>query len=280
MRHPGLLLTCEHGGNAVPGTYAALFAGRAARRALASHRGFDPGALAVARRLAARFGVDLDYSTTSRLLVDLNRSLGHPSLLSEFSGRLEARARRALIARHYLPYRQTIERRLEASLGASDWVLHVAVHSFVPVLHGERRRADVALLYDPRRPTERAVASAWIAALRRRAPELALRRNYPYRGTSDGLTTALRRRHPDERYAGIELELNQSRLRDPASRNRLADLVADALAATLHSAAKTPRPRAVLRPVAHQESQPKSRAKVRPRARPEPAPRSRARSRR
>jgi hypothetical protein len=36
-----------------------------------------------------------------------------------------------------------------------------------------------------------------------------VRRNYPYRGNADGLTTALRRVHGADRYVGIEVELNQ-----------------------------------------------------------------------
>jgi hypothetical protein len=36
-----------------------------------------------------------------------------------------------------------------------------------------------------------------------------VRRNYPYRGWSDGLTTALRRRFAERAYVGIELEVNQ-----------------------------------------------------------------------
>ena len=47
-----LLLTCEHGGNRIPPEYRALF--RGATAALASHRGWDPGALALARRLGLK----------------------------------------------------------------------------------------------------------------------------------------------------------------------------------------------------------------------------------
>ena len=36
-----------------------------------------------------------------------------------------------------------------------------------------------------------------------------MRRNYPYRGTSDGLTRYLRKRYADRDYCGIELEVNQ-----------------------------------------------------------------------
>jgi len=77
------------------------------------------------------------------------------------------------------------------------------------VLHGTERRADLAWLYDPRRAGERACAARWMSALRTARPELALRRNYPYEGKSDGLTATLRRRHAPDMYVGIELELNQ-----------------------------------------------------------------------
>ena len=38
---------------------------------------------------------------------------------------------------------------------------------------------------------------------------LRVRRNYPYRGYADGLTTHLRRRHRGRCYLGIEIEVNQ-----------------------------------------------------------------------
>ena len=42
-----------------------------------------------------------------------------------------------------------------------------------------------------------------------RAPKLRLRRNDPYRGAGDGLTTLLQIRYPDQAYVGIELKVNQ-----------------------------------------------------------------------
>jgi hypothetical protein len=36
-----------------------------------------------------------------------------------------------------------------------------------------------------------------------------VRRNYPYRGYADGLTTHLRRRYRGRAYIGIEIEVNQ-----------------------------------------------------------------------
>jgi hypothetical protein len=77
------------------------------------------------------------------------------------------------------------------------------------VLDGVVREADAACLYDPRRDGETALADRWLVQLALRAPALRLRRNFPYRGRSDGLAARLRKRFPDASYAGIELEVNQ-----------------------------------------------------------------------
>ena len=88
-------------------------------------------------------------------------------------------------------------------------MLHLSIHSFTPVLHGQTRNADIGLLYDPGRAGERRLAVAWQKALRKRVPSLRVRRNYPYLGKADGFTTHLRRRFP-RAYLGLELEVNQA----------------------------------------------------------------------
>jgi predicted N-formylglutamate amidohydrolase len=102
------------------------------------------------------------------------------------------------------------------------------VHSFTPVLGGEVRNADVGLLYDSQRPSEVRACRRWQAALAEIDPSLRVRRNYPYRGAADGLATWLRRRLPDARYAGVELELNQALLAGP-SRAQVTETLARSL---------------------------------------------------
>ena len=75
------LITCEHGGNRIPSRYRHLFAGFEAL--LQTHRGYDAGALALAGELARALAAPMFAAATSRLLVDLNRSIGHPRLYSE-----------------------------------------------------------------------------------------------------------------------------------------------------------------------------------------------------
>ena len=201
------LITCEHGGNRIPPRYRPLFAGFEAL--LASHRGYDPGALALARDLASALAAPLSFSTTSRLLIDLNRSPGHPALYSEATRHAPPEVRRAILETHYLPYRARIEAHVAAEIAAGRRLIHVASHSFAPVLGGEVRNADLGLLYDPARHGELELCRRWQAHLRTADPAWRVRRNYPYTGRSDGLAAYLRKRFAADDYVGVELEINQ-----------------------------------------------------------------------
>lgn len=202
----GFIVTCEHAGNQVPAEYIHLFAGY--EGLLAGHRGWDPGALECARELASRLGAPLFFSTVTRLLVDLNRSPGHPGLFSEATQGLSPEEKAGILDRYHRPHWTAIEAELRRCMEGGTTVVHIAVHSFTPVLDGKERRADIGLLYDPGRKQERDYCERWRAALRGRFPCFAVRRNYPYLGVADSLPTALRRRFP-EGYLGIEIEINQ-----------------------------------------------------------------------
>jgi predicted N-formylglutamate amidohydrolase len=201
------LVTCEHGGNRIPRAFSSCFQGCEAL--LASHRAYDPGALALARELAAHCAAPLVATTVSRLLVELNRSPGHPQLFSERTRVLPPALRRQILDDYYEPYRAQVERSVHRSVQAGRRVVHFSAHSFTPVLNGVERATDVGLLYDPKRRFERRLCERWSEVLGERIAPLRVRRNYPYRGYDDGLTRTLRSRFPDERYLGIEIEVNQ-----------------------------------------------------------------------
>ena len=225
---PVLLLSCEHASNRIPREYLHLFHG--CRALLAGHQAYDAGALACARGIGRRLQAPLIAASYSRLLVDLNRSPGHPAQFSMRTRTLPQEEKRRVIARYYQPHRMRVERWVAARIARGRRVVHVAVHSFVPALDGVTRRADIGLLYDPGRHTESALCRRWRDALRETGNKLlAVRRNYPYRGVSDGLTRHLRSRFPVSRYTGIELEINQNRLRGDRARERLSALLATTL---------------------------------------------------
>jgi len=201
------LITCEHGGNRIPAAYRRLFRGH--RALLDSHRGYDPGALVMARELSRAFGAPLVTSIISRLVIDLNRSPGHPQLFSAATRGAPATLRAEIVQQHYLPYRAQVERVVTQSVSQGLRVIHISSHSFTPELDGKVRTADVGLLYDPARHGEAVLCARWKASQVKLAPELRVRRNYPYAGKGDGLTSHLRRRFPPRAYVGIELEVNQ-----------------------------------------------------------------------
>ncbi|HEX8988324.1 MAG TPA: N-formylglutamate amidohydrolase [Rhodocyclaceae bacterium] len=227
-----LVITCEHGGNRVPSTYRSCFA--KLRKLLDSHHGYDRGALRMAHELAARFDAPLFYSIVSRLLVDLNRSPGHQRLHAPAVRHLPADTRQVICARYYQPFRSAAENAMAVKIGRGRRVVHVSSHSFTPELDGEVRTADVGLLYDPRRRAELELCKTWQAALTARIPTLRVRRNYPYRGVSDGFAAFLRRRFAPKDYVGIELEINQRfALRGGKEWNAVRQAVAESLAEAL-----------------------------------------------
>lgn len=201
------VLSCEHGGNRVPAAYRGLFV--KAADILHTHRGLDIGALAVARRLSSALSTPLVYSEVSRLLVDLNRSRHHPNLFSQYT-RNNRELHDQILAGYYYPYRRELENLIRDTIKKHRRVIHISVHSFTPELNGEVRNADIGLLYDPARKSE----AAFCVDLQKRLQDsgLRVRRNYPYRGNADGLTTTLRKVFPVNAYTGIELEINQQLL--------------------------------------------------------------------
>jgi len=216
-----IVLTCEHGGNDVPKAYASLFRGKA--KLLATHRGWDIGALALARGLAKSLDAPLHFSTTTRLLIDLNRSLHVKGAWSDWSRELDATAKREIVHRYYTPYRKAVHDKLTQLVTSGKRVLHLSIHSFTPAFQGEVRNANVGILYDPQRTFEAKLARALVTAVRIEDGGLRVRKNYPYVGYTDGFTTYLRRQLPASRYAGIEIETKQDAITTVADQRRFID---------------------------------------------------------
>lgn len=202
-----IVISCEHGGNRVPNGYLPLF--REHEELLKTHRGYDIGILPLARLLAKELSVPFHAAEVTRLLVDLNRSRRSPTLFSEITRPLPVAQRESILRLYYDPYREGVTRSVAEAVEAGR-ALHLSIHSFTPVLHEEVRRADIGLLYDPGRPVEAKFCRRWKEAVARLDPSLRVRLNYPYRGVSDCLVSALRRRFGSERYVGLEIEINQN----------------------------------------------------------------------
>jgi len=207
MKKIALVISCEHAVNSIPQKYKSLFA--SFEDLLNTHRGIDFGALEIAQHLNKTLVCELVTATASRLLIDCNRSL-HLQCFSEVTQSLSSEEKKVIINQYYLPFRQQVSTLIHNYINQGLQVWHLSIHSFTPVLNDIVRSADIGLLYDPKRVSEKVLASQWQKELKKQAPQYRVRLNYPYKGISDGFTVALRKQWSQSDYAGIELESNQA----------------------------------------------------------------------
>lgn len=205
--------------------YQSYFANHQA--VLNTHRGYDLGALDVFNHLKSLVFFS-EYSETSRLLIELNRSLHHKNLYSEFSKQLSENEKEILISRYYLEYREGLEAVLTKELQSTKKIVHISVHSFVPILNKEKRNCDIGVLFDSRIASEKAFSKHLKKEILKLDNTLNVRFNYPYLGKADGFTTHLRKQF-NKNYIGIELEINQKFATNNTIDNKLKTLLFSAI---------------------------------------------------
>ena len=228
----GVVVSCEHAVNEIPGRFRHHFNDK--HTLLNSHRAYDFGARALARNLADALRLPLHETKVSRLICDCNRSPRHPELFSEEIRELPNSDKDAILDRYYWSYRHRLIDEITQHMTFGRGVVHLSVHSFTPVLNGKNRKAEVGLLFDPARQKERNLVSELRRGLILHVPDLRLKNNYPYRGTADGMTSALRRVFSETRYLGLEIEVNQKLWTDDRKRwRRVGDTLVRVLAEVL-----------------------------------------------
>jgi len=146
-----LLLICDHASNRVPPDLHDLGLDHAE---LHRHIAYDIGIAGVTERLSHRLSAPAVLSNFSRLVIDPNRQPGHETSIPEISdgvlvpanqqiGPLE-RARRE--AAYFTPYHQAIEAGIAAA--KPEQAIVVSMHSFTPVMEGDRRPWEIAILWN------------------------------------------------------------------------------------------------------------------------------------
>jgi predicted N-formylglutamate amidohydrolase len=224
MRSVPVIITCEHAGNDVPLRYRHLFFG--AQADLESHRGWDPGALSLATYLSRDLHAPLLACSTTRLLVEPNRSLGSGELFSRYTRDLPEIERNSILDAYYFPHRKAAA----ALMRKAGHALHLSIHTFTPLLDGVVRKVDIGILFDPSRRAESGFCMRYRKRLERCLPALTIAFNKPYLGTDDGFTTYLRTQFSDDQYMGIEIEVNQQYWNTPRW-EEIATALTDALVA-------------------------------------------------
>ena len=144
------VIVCDHASNSIPEEYKSF---GFADDALETHIAWDPGALAVARRLSERLDAPLFWPDVSRLVIDCNRSPDVSSLIVTASEGQPVGANRAVseaersrrLDRIHTPYHAAIDSCLTRRLAARLPTALIAIHSFTPVYLGRARPWQIGI---------------------------------------------------------------------------------------------------------------------------------------
>lgn len=221
------LLVSDHAGQAIPTALADLGV-RAEDRA--RHIGWDIGIDGVGRLLASRLGALLIEQTYSRLVIDCNRTPGHPTAIVTVSdgtiipvnNDLTAEAASMRTLEIFDPYHTRIGEELDRREEQGLETFLVALHSFTPEMGGIKRpwQAGVLHNHDPR------FGRLLVEILRENG--LITGDNEPYELTDTSDYTipihGERRRIPH-----VELEIRQDLIESEAGQTEWADRLANVL---------------------------------------------------
>jgi predicted N-formylglutamate amidohydrolase len=149
----GLILLCDHAGNAIPPAYGSL---GLPPEQLQRHIAYDIGAAEVTRRLAAALGMPAVLTRYSRLLIDPNRGADDPTLIMRLSDgavipgnkRLDDHERERRRRLYYEPYHRAIDGMIDQCRASGTSPMLLSIHSFTESWKEKPRPWHVGVLWD------------------------------------------------------------------------------------------------------------------------------------
>lgn len=230
-----VILVCEHASRLLPKSLGTL---GLSQEALASHIAWDPGALAVARRMAKSLDAALVFQRFSRLVYDCNRPPESPAAMPEKSevfdvpgnADLDQAARDARTEALYLPFRETLADLVQSRIAEGRAPVIVTMHSFTPVYFGKPREVEIGILHD----ADTRIADGMLAAAKTTGL-YTVRRNEPY-GPEDGVTHTLREHGLANGLPNVMIEVRNDLIRDEVGQGVVADYLAGLLNESLPAA--------------------------------------------
>jgi predicted N-formylglutamate amidohydrolase len=219
----GLVLLCDHAGNAFPPGYGTLGLPEAQ---LKRHIAYDIGAAAVTREVAAALGVPAVLTRFSRLLIDPNRGADDPTMIMRLSDgavisgnrHLDAAERARRVERYYRPYHDAIDAVLDRCIATGVPPAIISIHSFTESWKGVPRPWHVGILWDRDARLAQPMLDHFNAD-----GGLIVGDNEPYKGSLDG--DCLWQHATARGLANALIEIRQDLIRDEQGQQAWADRV-------------------------------------------------------
>jgi predicted N-formylglutamate amidohydrolase len=226
------VIVCDHASNRIPDEYESF---GFADDPLATHIAWDPGALAVSRRMSAQLDAPLIWPDASRLIIDCNRPPDASSLIVVETERGPVAANRGLSATQrsrrladiHTPYHDAIDDCLARREAAGLPTALIAIHSFTPIYFGKARPWQIGIVFG----NDRRLADLLIDNLAA-DPALTVGINQPYSPADQVYYTVERQAGPRGLLAAM-IEIRNNEIDDESGQRRWADRLTDILTAPI-----------------------------------------------
>ena len=178
-----LLIVADHASNHIPKNYNNL---GLTKKEILTHKAYDPGVGDLAINLSKKLNSQLVLGQYSRLLIDCNRDVDDPTLISVISDRklilgntkITKQERVNRINKIYIPYHENIKKKiLEKKINVI-----VSLHSFNPIFKGKKRFLKFGILSNQ----DRRLSNLLISELKKN--KIIVGDNEPYKGSLIGDT--------------------------------------------------------------------------------------------
>lgn len=223
------VIVCEHASSTLPRAMGDMGLSEETRL---SHIAWDPGALAVARLLSARFDSPLVFQKFSRLVYDCNRPPESPASMPTMSEIYSVPANEAVdgaerLARTqalYRPFHAAVSTLIDERTCSGLATAVITVHSFTPVYFGKPRAVEIGILHDA---DARLADGMLTAATSDRRYDV--RRNEPY-GPADGVTHSLILHGISRGIPNVMIEVRNDLISDEAGQGVMAGYLSELIA--------------------------------------------------
>ncbi|MDR0808629.1 MAG: N-formylglutamate amidohydrolase [Gemmobacter sp.] len=238
-RKGDVILVCEHASNTFPAPWGDLGLTAEQRQA---HIAWDPGALGVMRRLAARLDAATISAPVSRLIYDCNRAPDTAGAMPARSELHDVPGNTALTPQErwrrcravYLPFQTALHSLIVERIALGRRPALITIHSFTPVYFGKRRSVEFGVIHD----ADPRLAGAIFAEAEAQT-SLVCGLNAPY-SAADDVTHTLRLQATPYGLDNAMLEIRNDLIATAAAEETMTDRLAPVLAAALSSLKEVP----------------------------------------
>lgn len=203
-----IMVSCEHGGDVIPQEWQHLFS--EAHDAMQSPQLCEYGARWLYDSIAPTIADYADMANISRMVVDVDGSIGNGTALSAVTSKLSAQEAGKIIRDYYLPYQIEFEDRAETWTQQGENILLVGLHTFEPIVRNIPLGMDIGLIFDHNDTEERSLALRIKRGFEKNASWLRVRFNAPHKVKEDGFVQHMREMYGQRGLKGIEIEVGEN----------------------------------------------------------------------